>query len=156
MAVYLVRHAVAQSRSAWGDKDDDLRPLTKRGERQAGAIAELLGKADVRRILSSPAVRCIDTVVALATKLGLEVKVSDELTEGAGGRSAYDLVLDLGTRTGDSVLCTHGDIVPEVLRRAARDGARTPNVPRWTKGSTWVLDTDGEKLTDARYIPPPD
>jgi phosphohistidine phosphatase SixA len=156
MAVYLVRHAVAQSRAEWGNEPDELRPLTKRGERQAAGLVDLLAKSDVRRILSSPTVRCIDTVAPPAKELGLEVKVADELAEGAGTRSAYDLVLDVGRRKGDSVLCTHGDVVPEVLRRAARDGARLPEELRWAKGSTWALETDGEKITEGRYLPPPE
>jgi phosphohistidine phosphatase SixA len=154
MAVYLVRHAVAQSRAEWGDEPDELRPLTKRGERQAAGLVDVLRKSDVRRILSSPAVRCIDTVAPLAKELGLEVKVADELAEGAGARSAYDLVLDVGTRKGDSVLCTHGDVVPEVLRRVARDSAGLPDELRWAKGSTWALETDGDKITEGRYLPP--
>lgn len=156
MAVYLVRHAVAQSRADWGGGPDELRPLTKRGERQAAGLVDLLGNADVRRILSSPAVRCIDSVAPLAKELGLEVKETDALAEGAGARAVYDLVLDLGKRKGDSGLCTHGDIVPEILRRAARDGARLPDDLRWAKGSTWVLETDGEKITEGRYLPPPE
>lgn len=155
MTVYLVRHAVAQTRSDWGNKDDDLRPLTKRGERQAEGLVELLARADVRRISSSPAVRCVDTIQPLARKLGLEVRTTDALMEGSGARAAYDLARDAHHRKGDTVLCTHGDIVPEILRRIARDGASLPNELRWAKGSTWILETDGHHFTKARYAPPP-
>jgi broad specificity phosphatase PhoE len=156
MAVYLVRHAVAQSRSEWGHKDDELRPLTKRGERQADGLVALVNGADVRRVVSSPAVRCVDTVGPVAGKLGLDVKVDDALAEGAGGKSASDLARRLATSKGDTILCTHGDIVPEVLRRVARDGAEMPEELRWAKGSTWVLETDGDHFTRASYLPPPD
>jgi phosphohistidine phosphatase SixA len=156
MAVYLVRHAVAQSRSDYGDGDDDLRPLTKRGERQAARLTDMLAEADVRRNFSSPAVRCVNTVAPLARKLGLEVRTVAALVEGSGGRGAYDLVRDCARRKGDSVLCTHGDIVPEVLRRIARDGAALPDELRWAKGSTWILETDGDHVIKATYVAPPE
>ena len=155
MAVYLIRHAVAQSRSDWGNQDDDLRPLTKRGERQAEGLVDILARADVRRALSSPTVRCLETVAPLARKLGLDVKSTEDLYEGNGGRAAYELARDALHRKGDTVLCTHGDIVPEVLRRVARDGADMPNELRWAKGSVWLLEADGEGFTKARYTPPP-
>src|SRR5207244_302489 len=69
MAVFLVRHAIALGRSDW-DGDDIDRPLTKRGERQAVGLVDLLKDHDIRRACSSPAVRCVHTVVPLATKLG--------------------------------------------------------------------------------------
>jgi 8-oxo-dGTP diphosphatase len=156
MAVYLVRHAVAQSRSDYGEGDDDLRPLTKRGERQSARLTDMLAEADGRRIYSSPAIRCVDTVAPLAGKLGLDVRSVAALREGSGGRAAYELVRDCARRKGDSVLCTHGDIVPEVLRRIARDGATLPDELRWAKGSTWILETDGDNVVKATYVPPPD
>ncbi|MEY2591429.1 MAG: hypothetical protein QOJ67_3413, partial [Acidimicrobiaceae bacterium] len=56
----------------------------------------------------------------------------------------------------DSVLCTHGDIIPEVLRALARDGVKLLDEFRWAKGSTWVLDGPDGQITEARYLPPPD
>src|SRR5688572_19762287 len=82
MTVYLVRHAVAVGRSDWKG-DDSLRPLTKRGERQASGLVELLAGADVQRVLSSPAVRCRETVEPLASKIGLSVQPTEVLAEGA-------------------------------------------------------------------------
>jgi phosphohistidine phosphatase SixA len=157
MTVYLVRHAVAVGRSEWAG-DDDVRPLTKRGERQAGALVDVLtgGGADVRRILSSPAVRCRETVAPLGAKLGLDVEDARELAEGSKPSAAVDLVRAVGAKKGDTVLCAHGDLVPEIVRRLGRDGVRWDGDLRFAKGSTWVLDHDGERFTEARYAPPPD
>ena len=94
-------------------------------------------------------------MMPLARKLGHEVRTSDALREGSGARPAYELARDALRRKGDTVLCTHGDIVPEVLRRVARDGAELPDELRWAKGSTWILETDGDHFTEARYVPPP-
>jgi len=154
MTVYLVRHAVAVGRSEWDGHDDRLRPLTKRGQRQAGGLRDLLGGADVRRVLSSPAVRCADTVAPLAAARGVEVRHDDALAEGAPVGEAVALARKVAAKRGDSVLCTHGDLVPEVLRELARDGMDWDGDLRFAKGSTWVLTFEDDRCLDARYLPP--
>ena len=57
MTVFLVRHADAKSRAHW-QGDDDLRPLSRKGESQAWGLVGQLKGAHIRRILSSPAIRC--------------------------------------------------------------------------------------------------
>ena len=74
----------------WAD-DDQLRPLDKKGRRQAQKLAAELATEDVRRVVSSPYVRCVQTVEPLAAALGLEVELDDRLAEGGGG-SARELV----------------------------------------------------------------
>jgi phosphohistidine phosphatase SixA len=155
MALYLVRHAQALSRSGW-DGPDEQRPLSSRGERQADGLIDLIAHADVRRVLSSPALRCIGTVQPVAVKLGLDVKPAEELAEGAGGKVAVALLREQLLKKGDTVLCSHGDIIPEVLRILARDGVKLHDEFRWAKGSTWVLEGSGDRLSAARYLPPPD
>src|SRR5262249_55413614 len=63
--VYLVRHAKAGSREQWR-ADDDLRPLTTKGWRQAEGLVEAFADRPLASILSSPAVRCVQTVEPLA------------------------------------------------------------------------------------------
>jgi 8-oxo-dGTP diphosphatase len=155
MALYLVRHAQALSRSGW-DGPDEERPLSNRGERQADGLIDLIAHSDVRRVLSSPARRCVGTVAPVASKLGLEVKPSDALAEGAGGKAAVTLLREQLAKKGDTVLCTHGDIIPEVLRILAKEGVKLNDEFRWAKGSTWVLEGTEERLSSARYLPPPD
>jgi len=156
MTLYLVRHAVAVGRSEWAG-DDAVRPLTKRGERQAAALVELLDGTAVRRVLSSPTVRCRDTVAPLAARLALPVEEAAELAEGTDPDDTVRLARCLARELdGDAVLCTHGDLVPEVVRRLARDGMRWDGELRFAKGSTWVLDFDGERCVEARYVEPAD
>lgn len=153
MALYLVRHAVAMGRSSWHHADER-RPLTPKGLRQSQALLRLFEGTDVRRIHSSPTVRCRDTVLPLAKARHLEVREAPELAEGHGGRKALDLVLEAAGKKGDSVLCTHGDLVPEILRRLVRDGMHLESELQFAKGSTWELVVDGEKLVSGRYHPP--
>ena len=155
MALYLVRHAQAVSRSGW-DGPDEQRPLSSKGERQAEGLVGLIAGADVRRVLSSPAARCVGTVRPTAEKLGLDVKPIAALAEGAGGKAAVALLEEQLGKKGDSVLCSHGDIIPEVLRILAKDGVKLRDEFRWAKGSTWVFEGTGDRLSSARYLPPPD
>src|SRR5689334_4692737 len=136
MTVYLVRHADAKSRANW-PHPDETRPLSRKGLHQAEALVDRLVDRPVRRLLSSPAVRCVDTIAPLAGKLGLDVEQTDALFEGASAAKAYDLLQHAARGKGDTVLCTHGDLVPELLRLAARDGLSLEDTPRWAKGSTW-------------------
>jgi broad specificity phosphatase PhoE len=142
VTVLLVRHAVAKARHRWED-DDDLRPLTTRGREQAQRLVQQVGAYPMARVLSSPSVRCIETVAPLAEALGVGVDVETVLAEG-NGRRAVKLVRDLLAEKVNVALCSHGDVIPEVL------DALGWRADRCAKGSTWVL--DGKRAT---YLPPP-
>lgn len=151
--LYLVRHAVAGSRSRWQGDDRD-RPLTERGERQAEAIAAWLAPLEPDRILSSPYLRCVDTVRPLAARLGREVEQSHALAEGADTGFALGLVSDLAGSV--AVLSSHGDVIPDVLDHLARRGMEINTPVEAKKGSTWVVDVEAAVPVRARYVPPPD
>jgi len=112
----LLRHASAGHRLDF-EHDDHLRPLDARGRRQAEDLVELLQPFDVRRVLSSHYVRCVQTVEPLAEALTLEVELDDRLKEGEGAGAAPLL-------QEDGVLCcTHGDIVEALLGHGLKKGA---------------------------------
>jgi histidine phosphatase superfamily protein (branch 1) len=112
----LLRHASAGDRDHW-DGPDHLRPLDKRGRRQAAELVELLRPYELRRILSSPYVRCVETVEPLAAALGVPVEEDERLTEGAGS-GARELLREDGV-----LACTHGDIVFDLLGDGLKKGA---------------------------------
>ena len=116
MTSVLLRHASAGDRDDW-DGDDESRPLDARGRRQAAELVELLRQFGARRILSSPAVRCVETVEPLAAALGLDVEEDRRLAEGAG-RSAFELLHEEGV-----LCCTHGDVIEDVLGHGLKKGA---------------------------------
>ncbi|MGH9185499.1 MAG: SixA phosphatase family protein [Acidimicrobiales bacterium] len=153
MRLFLVRHAQAESRGRWHGPDE-LRPLTKKGRRQASGLAALLEDRPITRILSSPAVRCIDTVTPLAERVGVKVEVTADLLEGADTEAVVEMCGRLASSNDDVVLCTHGDVIPEVLRALAGDGLRFEDDPRWAKGSTWVLEGKKGRFVTARYVAP--
>ena len=151
MTVYLLRHARAGRRSAWKG-DDELRPLSKVGRRQANGLLDLLADAEIEQIVSSPYVRCVESVAPLAGKRGLAVDIVDELREGASLEDALRL---LDKVAGQSVvLCTHGDVVQTLLTHLKANGVKVGKL-RMEKGSVWALETRKGHVTKATYLPPP-
>jgi phosphohistidine phosphatase SixA len=105
VTLVLVRHAWAGSRKKW-EGDDRRRPLDERGHRQALALVELVEPYPFSRILSSPYLRCIQTVEPLAAARGIPVEPREELAEE---RQEIDGPALLRALEGaDAVLCTHG------------------------------------------------
>lgn len=152
MPVLLLRHAHAGDRDRWQD-DDRVRPLAPEGKAQAEALVDRLAPFTLDAVLSSPAVRCVQTVEPLAAVRGLVVGRREELFEGRGPVAVRFVELLVGEHV---VLCTHGDIVPAVLVGLVRShGTVLSEPPRWPKGSSWVLEDDGERFVSARYLPPP-
>jgi broad specificity phosphatase PhoE len=153
VTIYLVRHAKAGERGVW-EGDDQLRPLSGRGRLQARGLIELLADAQFDRLLSSPYVRCLETVVPLSGERGVAIEPVEALAEGAGLEEALALVRK-HTAHG-AVCCTHGDVIPMLLEHYANQGVDIGPAPQWPKGSTWALETDATgEVTTARYLPPP-
>ena len=151
MTIYLLRHARAGRRSAWKG-DDELRPLSKVGRRQSNGLVAILADADIEQLLSSPYVRCVQTLDPLAHDRELEIEVVDELREGAPLEDALRLVEKVSGHP--TVLCTHGDIVQALLTHFKANGVKVGKL-RMEKGSVWALETRNGRVTKATYLPPP-
>ncbi len=143
MPLLVVRHARAGRRSAYVG-DDRERPLSPRGRAQAEALVPLLSAYRPRRILSSPAVRCFETVRPLADAAGLPIESVAELEEG-NGPAALRL---LGRMAGETaVLSTHGDIAADLLESLAPTlSAKARYKLRLLKGEVWVVQSTGSTL----------
>jgi 8-oxo-(d)GTP phosphatase len=137
----LVRHARAGERADWAG-DDRLRPLDRKGRRQAETLAGTLAELGVTRLLSSPYLRCVQTLEPAATLLGLEIEERGELAEGAGGGEVLGLLRELEGSV--PALSTHGDVIEALL-----DDEREAK-----KGSVWVVDVAESKVRPERYLPP--
>lgn len=154
--IYLVRHAHAGDRSEWRG-DDSRRPLSDKGRRQSEGIARLLAGERVDRVVSSPSLRCVQTLEPLARARSLGVEEDEALLEGNHAEDALDSLAALVSPEGAVVACTHGDIVPGVLDLLRSAGATVQGPLQWPKASTWVLDGGGGAGGFARlsYLPPP-
>lgn len=152
MARYVVRHAKAGQRRDWAG-DDRQRPLSKRGRAQADAVAARLAGAGVTGLYASPYVRCLQTLEPLGARTGHDVVGDERLAEGAAFEDALALLAEAGD---GAVLCSHGDVIPELIAAVVRHGAEVTTAPDWRKASIWVLDGDGDAITTAAAEPPPD
>ena len=151
--LYLVRHAKAGSRHDFSG-NDRLRPLSNTGRRQAKALATRLVAEDVKKLISSPYLRCIQTLHPTAKAIGAKVEPDERLAEG---RSFVDVLEMLETLPDGTALCSHGDVIPDTIAALERRGCEFTTPLEWRKGSVWVLhrDEQGEIVT-AEAWPPPD
>lgn len=150
---FLVRHAKAGDRRTWSG-DDRSRPLSKSGRRQAKALVRVLSGRGVGRILSSPALRCMDSVRPLAKARGLPVEPREELLEGAPLAGMLALLDEMVTIP--AVLCAHGDLIPAVVEHVEGRGTLVGIERGWKKASVWVLEREAGVVSRATYVPPPD
>jgi len=148
MTLFLVRHASAGHRSN-ADPNDLARRLDEYGQAQAAMLAEQLAERGIARILTSSALRCRETVEPLAATIGIEAVDEPALLEGASTARTMDLVRGLPDE--HTVLCSHGDIIPDVIRILEVGGTRIQGQRRFAKGSIWEIDCVGGAFTDARY-----
>jgi 8-oxo-dGTP diphosphatase len=150
--LFLIRHAAAGDRTKW-EGVDAIRPVTKKGKRQAAALADYLGRRGIERIYSSPYTRCVQTVEPLAEAIGAKVIEHDALAEGPDIDAAYTLADELVGY--NAVLCSHGDVIPAVINRMMWAGLTLDSRFYCSKGSTWEVELDGGRFTKGTYVPAP-
>ena len=112
--VIVLRHAQARTRNGW--KSDDLeRPLTKPGENQAAKLSPLLRAYGVRSVLTSPAVRCGQTVDAYARSIKALMEMDDRLAEDTKPRAVERSIATVLGRKGPTVVCSHRPTLPLIF-----------------------------------------
>jgi hypothetical protein len=147
----LVRHADAGDKRQWVG-DDSQRPLSRLGRNQAAGLADALQRWPVRRVVSSPLLRCRQTVAPLAHRLGLRVSLSDDLSPDA---TVWQLEDRLASALLDgTVFCTHREDLTRLLGRwQTCNIVELPAQVQCEKGSAWIIDGSGPRPT-ARYLAP--
>jgi 8-oxo-dGTP diphosphatase len=154
VTIFLVRHAHAGKRSEWAG-DDSRRPLSPRGEQQSTGIADLLHERRIRTVLSSPYVRCVQTVEPLARKVGAAVEPDDRFAEGGAVGPALEALLALdGAGDHDGVACSHGDLIPLLLHELVARGMAVDGALLDQKGSVWSIDLVDGRPVRGTYTPP--
>lgn len=150
--LFVVRHAAAGSRQRWNDPDH-LRPLSPKGRRQSAALADRLVPEGIERLVSSPYLRCTQTLAPLGQRLGLPVEEHSALAEG-GGVETMRLVEEL---SGANVaLSSHGDVIPSTIFRLSQAGvALSHPIYFCKKGSIWAVNVVDGAAVSAHYEPPP-
>jgi len=126
--LFLIRHAKSSwDNSALPDKD---RPLNDRGRRDAPKIGDQLAKRDVKPdlMLSSPAVRALETAEIIAKKLDYKRKkiVIDDRLYAAAADDLLDVVHKLDDKLERVMLFGHN---PELTELAHRLSSKITNMP---------------------------
>jgi 8-oxo-dGTP diphosphatase len=149
--IYLVRHAKAGERREWVGNDVE-RPLSNAGWKQSEALTERLMKKRPGELISSPYLRCIQTLEPLALALDRPVRIEDRLNEGAPFEGALELLLEV---EDGAVLCSHGDVIPETMNALIRRGLELKSRPDWRKATVWILKRSDDHIHSATVWPPP-
>lgn len=151
----LVRHAKAGSRAQWDDADE-LRPLSRNGEKQVPPVRTLAAVYGADRVFSAPLVRCVRTVEPVADDLGATVLEEELLAERkyeGMADAAQRRVAEIVAPGGVAVVCSQGGVIPDLVSRvAAESGFLVARRVESKKGSVWALFFDGARLVAADYI----
>lgn len=110
--ILLIRHATAGDSSAWIG-DDRARPLDEQGRAQAEALVGLLAGRPLARVVTSPYLRCVESVEPLARERGLPLEYRHELGDDADAEEGLALLRELGEQP--AAACAHGDLIRELL-----------------------------------------
>ncbi|MFF5262178.1 NUDIX domain-containing protein [Actinomadura viridis] len=135
----ILRHATAGEKLLWKEPDE-LRPLDARGRADAVALAGLLAGYGPARPISSAAARCLDTVLPYARRTGAVVVTDPAFTIGeTDAERACDRLLELAGDGVPALVCTHGEIVSDLITGLCRRlGEKVPDEPSLRKGAFWT------------------
>ena len=136
-----MRHAHAGVRT--DSHDDHLRPLSSTGNAHARILADHPQFAALGDVVSSPYLRCVQTVEPLAARHRRPVSISNTLAEGAPIEAMLSL---LGRLPDGSVACTHGEMLQELVAFIEDFDERDDPIS-FDKGGVWVLSRAGDGLS---------
>jgi 8-oxo-dGTP diphosphatase len=120
-SMILLRHAKAQDPAKFKGSDQK-RPLIARGREQALDIAPSVAAFGPKKLVSSVSLRCVETIEPLSQLIGKDVVLVKEISQHAfvDEHPALRALVGKRIRKGKtSVLCSHGPVLPEILRELA-------------------------------------
>jgi phosphohistidine phosphatase SixA len=151
----LLRHANAGSRSAWAGADD-WRGLSPVGQTEAAQLSHRLRGISILRVLSSPSLRCRQTVVPLARELSVDVEPCSQLSLAASGAEVARLLTE--PESDGALLCTHRETLEALFAYLALAGAvdlgNPGTCPPMEYAAAWTLHGTGPGPgARLRYLP---
>lgn len=126
----LLRHAKATPRTDWKGPDGK-RPLLPAGLVQAKSVVPLLAAFGIKRVVTSPWVRCLTTVLPYAESKKLTIIERLALSEhgNANGPERTKKVVRKLVESGEpSVLCSHRPSLPSILDALAEFGTASQEI----------------------------
>jgi 8-oxo-dGTP diphosphatase len=151
ISLFLVRHGEAGHRGR-ARGSDLVRPLTPAGLAQSRALVSRFRGVGLARLVSSPFLRCIQTLEPLAEDRGLAIEPAEDLAEGTPAERA--LALMVGLADAPAALSSHGDVIEATIRSLLASGTPANGKVGFAKGSVWELRTRQGSVVAVRYLPP--
>lgn len=107
--ILIVRHANSTKRETFTGDDLD-RPLSELGFKQLAELSQILQAYGVREVVSSPALRCVQTVEPYALFQNIPVKSNDLLLEDqpSFNRAAW---INLSKNNQPMAVCSHRPVI---------------------------------------------
>ncbi len=140
-ALIMLRHAKALDRSEWLSEDDD-RPLQNIGQLQAKRMLSLYQAFGLQEIHTSDAVRCLDTVIAMAQALDIIPIIKEDLSEYTFKKNkdkAIDYAKDLIKKNKQVVLCSHNPVLPRMMEKLTKKIDFDYPDNKLQPGEAWIL-----------------
>ena len=151
--IHLYRHADAGKRCELGWPRPGPPPRRTGLSRSPDWSPTASPQRAITRILTSPYLRCVQSVEPLSEATGIPIEIEPRLAEHSDPEPAMALLTEVEAGT---VLCSHGDIVSAIVGRIAAEGAALDGDLVWAEGSIWHLEPGpGRRVATATYEPPP-
>ena len=153
----LLRHAKAVTRDEWQGEDDD-RPLDSYGQNQAKRLLAMYQVFNLEQIHSSDAVRCYDTVIAIAKGLNIKLEVTGKLSESTFKKDkekAFDYAKDLMKLNESVLLCSHNPILPKMLNKLTKKSEVDADEGKLLPADGWVIHRIGKEVIQIDRIDSP-
>ncbi|GAA3516820.1 NUDIX hydrolase [Aeromicrobium panaciterrae] len=115
----VLRHGKAAPRSA--DLPDLERPLTTVGSEQSKQVLPVLAAYGVSRVVSSPALRCAQTVEPYAYSISTFIEIDERLSEQTDANQVHRSVESMLDRGRPVVLCSHRPTLPWIFQSIGTD-----------------------------------
>ena len=153
----LLRHAKAVTRDEWQGEDDD-RPLDSYGQNQAKRLLAMYQVFNLEQIHSSDAVRCYDTVVAIAKGLNIKLEVTGKLSESTFKKDkekVFDYAKELIKSNESVLLCSHNPILPKMLNKLTKKSEVDADEGKLLPADGWVIHRIGKEVIQIDRIDSP-
>jgi len=125
----ILRHAKAMKRSDFSGDEDSLRPLSGRGRRQSKILVDALDAYGIENLVSSPYVRCRETLQRYAKYLDTKIEVSDSLSESGHESDPSETASLISSVLFDptpTVVCSHRPVMGTITEALSSHGYENP------------------------------
>lgn len=118
--IVILRHAKAYTRGRWHG-EEEARPLTVAGANVAKRLARIIEAYGVENMVSSPAARCVATIMPWAERTGVSPKLDERLSEGVKTKDVRAVVEPLLTKKKAVAICSHRPTLPAIFEAVGLD-----------------------------------